>query len=401
MMKAIVNFLCKIMGFIVLALVIPVVSFAQEPTPAGNAPDAAKIKPDMRQQQALVFSKALFSHNLRVIDSMLSGKPDKARIGSYRRVATMLVENDLDMQTAQKYTTIAYDLSKEMYTHPSDEYEREIGSSNLSKSLELLGSIAAIKGDFAKAMQYFTETPDTPRSGSAKMEALYLLTVAHSDQYATVKQKLESKVSSTENFDPEIKTAIQLVYNKENPGKTDGFEAYYNSLKASYKPENDPARIEELTRLKSQMMGSPAPDFSLFDTEGKQVALSSLKGKVVVLDFWATWCIPCVASFPAMQRVMDRYKDDQDVVFLFVNTRERDKDIKSWIAKFKTAHNYSFRMLLDSDSKVVDSFRSSGLPTKVVIDKNGMIQFTTIGYSGDEVLVSELPNMIELTKNAK
>ena len=122
---------------------------------------------------------------------------------------------------------------------------------------------------------------------------------------------------------------------------------------------------------------------------------------MVVLDFWATWCIPCVASFPAMQRVMDRYKDDQDVVFLFVNTRERDKDIKSWIAKFKTAHNYSFRMLLDSDSKVVDSFRSPGLPTKVVIDKNGMIQFTTIGYSGDEVLVSELPNMIELTKNAK
>ncbi|MES2109888.1 MAG: TlpA disulfide reductase family protein [Bacteroidota bacterium] len=399
MMKAIVNYLCKIVGF-VLALVIPVVSFAQEPTPAGTAPDAATIKSGGHLPYAAELNRALFSHNLRVIDSLLSGTPDKARIGSYRRAATVLLENDLDLQMTEKYATIAYELSKEMYAHPSDGYDREIGPSNLSKALELLGSIAAIRGDFARAMQYFTETPDTPRSGSAKMEALYLLTIAHSDKYATVKQKLESKVSSGD-FGPEIKTAIQLVYNKEHPGKTDGFEAWYKALKASYKPENDPARTAELAALKAQMAGRPARDFSLFDTEGKQVTLGSLKGKVVVLDFWATWCVPCLASFPAIQHVMDRYKDDHDVVFLFVNTREKNKDIKSWIAKFKTAHNYSFPILLDSDSKVVDFFGSTALPTKVIIDKNGMIQFTTIGYAGDEVLVSELPNMIELAKSAK
>ena len=399
-MKTVVNFFWKITGLIILASVIPKVSFAQVPAAAGASPDAVKIKPDVHQQYAADINRALFKHDLRAIDSILAGKPDKASTGTYRKVATFLLENELDLQMAEKYATMAYELSKETYTHPSDDYDREIGPPNLSKASELMGSIAASEGDFVKATRYFTEKPDTPRSGSAKMEALYLLTVARSDQYATVKQKLESKVSSG-NFSSEIKTSIQLVYNKENPGKAEGFEAYYNALKALYKGESDPVRNKELSGLKAQMMDRPSPEFSLFDTEGKQVTLSSLKGKVVVLDFWATWCVPCVASFPAMRRVMDKYKDDQDVVFLFVNTREKNKDIQSWIAKFKTEHNYSFRMLLDSDSKVVSSYGSIGLPTKVIIDKDGMIQFITMGFSGDSALVSELADMIELTKNAK
>lgn len=400
-MKTIVNLSCKIKGFIILVLVIPAVSLAQVPTPAGTAPDTAKIKTDVRMQPAAALNKALFSHDLQTVDALLAGKPDKAKTGTYRRVATFLLENELDLQMAEKYAAIAYELSKETYAHPSDEYGRQIGPGNLSKASELMGSIAASKGDFVKAMQYFTETPDTPRAGSAKMEALYLLTVAHSDKYATVKQKLESKVSSGGDFGPEIKNAIQLVYNKENPGKAGGFEAWYNSLKALYKVEGDPARAEELSGIKAQMVSRPAPEFSMFDTDGKQVTLSSLKGKVVVLDFWATWCIPCMASFPAMQRVMGRYKDDPDVVFLFVNTMEKKNEIQSWITKFKTDHNYPFRMLLDSDSKVISSYGNSGLPTKAVIDKDGMIRFMTIGFSGDSELVSELQDMIELTKNAK
>jgi alkyl hydroperoxide reductase subunit AhpC len=102
-----------------------------------------------------------------------------------------------------------------------------------------------------------------------------------------------------------------------------------------------------------------------------------------------------------MRRVTDKYKDDPDVVFLFVNTREKKTEIGSWITKFKTDHNYSFRMLLDSDSKVASSYGCSGLPTKAIIDKDGMIRFMTVGFSGDSELVKELPDMIELTKNAK
>ncbi|MDH7459962.1 TlpA disulfide reductase family protein [Chitinophagaceae bacterium 26-R-25] len=399
-MRTTVNTVLKITRLGALALAIPMASLAQVPAAAGTAPDDAKIKSDHQQQTAADFNRALFDHDLRAVDSILGGKPDKSRTGMYRRAAAFLLENDVDMQRAEKYAAIAYELSRETYAHPADEYDRQIAPPNVSKASELMGSIAASKGDFATAMRYYTEKPDTPRSGSAKMEALYLLTVAHSDKYATVKQKLASKVSSGD-FSPEIKAAVQLVYNKENRGKAEGFETYYDSLKAMYKPENDQARNEELSRLKKQMTGRQADDFSLFDTEGKRVILSSLKGKVVVLDFWATWCVPCLASFPAMRRVMDKYETEQDVVFLFVNTMEKDKDIKSWIAKFKAEHNYTFPILLDTDNKVMSSFHSMGLPTKAIIDREGIIRFTTVGFSGDAELVSELTDMIELTKSAK
>jgi thiol-disulfide isomerase/thioredoxin len=396
MMKAVANFFWKITGLITLASAIPMVSFAQVPGAAGSAPDTAKLKPNVLLQYMI--GRALAKHDLKTVDSVLAGKPDEARTGTYLRVAAYLLENDMDMQVAEKYATVAYHLSGEAYAHPSDEHDRTTALSNLSKASEMLGGIAASNNDFVKAMQYFTKVPNAGEAGSLKMEALYLLTVAHSDRYQTVKQKLESKVSSGD-FSPEIKTTIQLVYNKANPGKAEGFEAYYNSLKALYKDESGGDNTSP--RLKDQMMADPAPEFSLFDTEGKRVTRNSLKGKVVVLDFWATWCMPCLASFPGMQQVVDKYKADQDVVFLFVNTLEKNKDVRLWIAKFKTAHKYSFRMLLDNDSKVVAAYKSMGLPTKVIIDKNGIIRFTTTGFSGDLALVSELAAMIELTKNAK
>ena len=173
------------------------------------------------------------------------------------------------------------------------------------------------------------------------------------------------------------------------------------SKKRTLEGGNDAGKEMSLTSLKAQMTKNPAPAFSLYDTDGKLVTLSSLKGKVIVLDFWATWCVPCLASFPAMQQVSEKYKADKEVVFLYVNTLERDKDVKSWIAKFKKEHHYSFRVLLDKNVQVVMAYKSTGLPTKVIIDKNGMIRFTTAGFSGDSYLVKELTSMIELTKNAQ
>ena len=151
-------------------------------------------------------------------------------------------------------------------------------------------------------------------------------------------------------------------------------------------------------QLQAQMTNDPAPEFSLYDTDGKLVTLSSLKGKVIVLDFWATWCRPCLASFPAIQHVSDKYKAEKDVVFLFINTMERNKDIQSWILNFQKEQAYTFRTLLDKENKVSSAYKATGLPAKVIIGKNGMIRFTSEGYSGYSALVNELPAMIELAK---
>lgn len=156
--------------------------------------------------------------------------------------------------------------------------------------------------------------------------------------------------------------------------------------------------------LTKQMIKEPAPIFTLTDIDGKQVSLAELKGKTVLIDFWATWCGPCKRSFPAMKKALERYKDNDDVKFLFVHTWEREGNALEDAKKYITENNYPFQVLMDLKNndgvnKVVESFKVEGIPTKFVIDKNGDIRFKFTGFSGgDDAAVEEVSAMIELAQ---
>ncbi|NBQ14330.1 MAG: TlpA family protein disulfide reductase [Proteobacteria bacterium] len=124
--------------------------------------------------------------------------------------------------------------------------------------------------------------------------------------------------------------------------------------------------------------GDAAPEFALKDTEGKEVTLASLKGKVVLLDFWATWCGPCKAAMPTIQKLHEAYKD-KGVVILGVNTWEKNADAaKDYMAKKK----FTYGCLMNGDD-LAKAYGVVGIPTLVIIGKDGKVAMADMGLSDD------------------
>lgn len=159
------------------------------------------------------------------------------------------------------------------------------------------------------------------------------------------------------------------------------------------------------TKLESQLIKKTAPDFTLIDLDGKKVTLSDLKGKVVVIDFWATWCKPCISSFPGMQATIEKYKSDKDVVFLFIDTWEQSPNYRSEVEYFIKNNGYNFQVLFDEmqdpQKSVTTAYDVKGIPNKVIIDKEGFIRLQSAGSGRNiEQIITEMSAKIELVKEA-
>ena len=131
-----------------------------------------------------------------------------------------------------------------------------------------------------------------------------------------------------------------------------------------------------LSSSPSPREGFFAPDFTLDTLQGEQVKLSSLRGKVIVVNFWTTWCPPCRAETPALERSYEAYKDS-DVVILGANLTDQDslKEVESFVQEF----GLTYPILLDRDGAVGLLYQLSGLPTTFFINREGVIRTVVIG----------------------
>ena len=125
---------------------------------------------------------------------------------------------------------------------------------------------------------------------------------------------------------------------------------------------------------------TPAPDFVLDSNTGKPIKLSGYKGKVVMINFWATWCGPCRQEWPLLESIYKQYKN-QDFVLLGVNVEPDSKPAAEWLKK-KPA---TFPVLYDVKSEVSGLYKVVGMPTTVWVDKKGNLRATHQSYvKGDE-----------------
>jgi peroxiredoxin len=134
--------------------------------------------------------------------------------------------------------------------------------------------------------------------------------------------------------------------------------------------------VEDSTKLRLEIPKTPAaaPNFELKDPAGKQLSLKDFRGKVVFLNFWATWCPPCIEEMPAMEKLHQELEKD-GLVMLAVNFQEGPERVK----EFFTQHNLTFTPLLDRDGKVTEQYQAWGLPVTVVINKRGEIAARAMG----------------------
>ncbi len=115
--------------------------------------------------------------------------------------------------------------------------------------------------------------------------------------------------------------------------------------------------------------GKPAIDFFLVDLDGKLRRLDEFKGKVIFLNFWATWCKPCEDEMPSMQMLHETLKDRPfEIVAVSV-----DKDDVSVVKEFVKRHNITFTVLHDRKGKIKDAYKTTGVPETFIIDQNGII----------------------------
>lgn len=328
--------------------------------------DQSSERDDFFYSQILsIYLKNRDINGMEKYEKLISDKSNIAR--QYNDVAWDLVGEEIygpakEIDFAEKISKKSIDFAKETMNNAKDNGNQFQLQASYNTYADTYALIMFKQKKYDLAFQYQDEI--------AKQDGLGTASKA---QYAAYAEKVKGLQFTKDYIEKELRSgteSIVLLNQLENIYKGLNLpEREFEKIKESYTKATTQKAKDELIK---QFGTNKAIDFALTNLEGKNVKLSDYIGKVVVLDFWATWCGPCRASFPAMQEMVTKYKND-NVVFLFMDVWEKGepKETQSNVIKFITDNKYTFNVLFDYKSEIALKYKIESIPSKVVIDKSG------------------------------
>ncbi len=325
----------------------------------------------------------------------VTNKQTKANL--YNSFAWPSAEKKENLELATQFSKKSLDLIEEakngevpVYFSSKDEYIK-----SLDRAYAMYADTYALllhhQGNNKEALAYQEKAKAYNDAGGNERYIMYLNLTGNKDKAYAEAEKVIKEGKATDS----LKRIFKTLYTSLKKEGT--YETYIANLEKA-------ALEKEKVEWSKKMIKMPAPAFSLTNLKGETVSLASLKGKIVILDYWATWCGPCVASFPGMQKAMAKYSSNPNVVFLFVNTWQTEDNREKLVTDFIAEKKYNFNVLYDTKNAkdpskfdVVSAYKVDGIPTKFVIDGEGSIRFKAVGFSGsDDGVVKEIDSMISL-----
>ncbi len=202
-------------------------------------------------------------------------------------------------------------------------------------------------------------------------------------------EKLEKWQKATEAY-------VKSLSFKEDPNVREAIESLGKRMSNLdvVIPEKRKVDIDSLIAASQMHDAVRAPHFELNDLNGRKISLADFSGKAIVIDFWATWCGPCKAELPHFQKLVDSFKENEQVVFLAISTDMAPQVVQ----RFVLENGYTFPVLMDKG--VAKAYGVRGIPTLFVIDKEGFIRYKHIGFNSnvdfEEMLTREINLVLKM-----
>jgi thiol-disulfide isomerase/thioredoxin len=266
-------------------------------------------------------------------------------------------------------------------------------SISYGNSLDTYASIVYASGDLNNAIKY-------------QSNAVELMNLQNDNS----NQRLIEYLNEARNFSEIINVGREIIKVNTSTNLIDSL--YNNALKELNRVDVDYFKLKkdaskkQQNEILSKIINQKAQDFALFDLNGKTVQLKDFKGKILIIDFWATWCKPCLASFPAMKKLQNEF-NDKNVKFVFINTLEHVNNSNSInltekiIELANIRHFTEFKILLDQKNPQSGDFNTAldynvqGIPAKFIVDKNGYLRYKSVGFGTEDKLRFEIDTVLK------